>query len=153
MVSLKVVSGASSCPDDHPEEVIYRQSPAISSVCTCMQHEYRDGEGGRHSSDNWLGTRTKVNLGRKYMYKSNNQTCVYYERREDFTYCRYFESIPSMNLTNIGGRKICGLRGGRNFKDAIRPLNEYGDCPEGFEVCSSGMRYGSPSSLSTFWLN
>ena len=29
--------------------------------------------------------------------------------------------IAPAKLSNIKGRKICGKRGGRNFKDAIRP--------------------------------
>ena len=40
-----------------------------------------------------------------------------------------------MKLTNIKGRKICGKRGGRSFKDAIRPNLVDGKCPEGFEPC------------------
>ena len=30
LTSLRVINGTEKCPDDHPEEVIYRQSPAIS---------------------------------------------------------------------------------------------------------------------------
>ena len=78
------------------------------------------------------------------MFKPDERTCTFYEIRNDFENCRFFESIPPINLSNINGRKICGLRGGRNFKDAVRPINEYGDCPDGFQACSSGTEYGSP---------
>ena len=32
-------------------------------------------------------------------------------------------------------KKICGKRGGRNFKEAIRPSLDSGRCPDGFEAC------------------
>ena len=105
-----MVNGASPCPDDHPEEVIYRKSPEISSVCTCRQYEYRYSEGRRYKAD----------IGRQFMF---DRVCEWYERKELFSGCDYFDAVPSMNLSNIGGRKICGLRGGRNFKDTVRPIN------------------------------
>ena len=44
-VSLKVIDGKQDCPNEHPEEVIYRQSPAIKETCTCKQVVYEDGLG------------------------------------------------------------------------------------------------------------
>ena len=32
-------------------------------------------------------------------------------------------------------RKVCGKRGGRNFKEAIRPFLLDGSCPDEFEAC------------------
>ena len=54
-----------------------------------------------------------------------------------------------MKLSNIGGRKICGLRGGRSFREAVRPSLKDGSCPEGFVVCPSGEE-GASSNTSTF---
>ena len=39
--SLKVIDGDSFCPEDHPEEVIYRQTPEIPQLCTCKQYLHR----------------------------------------------------------------------------------------------------------------
>ena len=43
LISLKVVDGKYDCPVDHPEEVLYRQSPAIKETCTCKKVVYDDG--------------------------------------------------------------------------------------------------------------
>ena len=41
-----------------------------------------------------------------------------------------------MAESNIRVRKVCGKRGGRSFKEAIRPFLLDGACPEGFEACN-----------------
>ena len=35
--------------------------------------------------------------------------------------CRGQDSIPQMQLSSLKGRKVCGRRGGRSFKEVVRP--------------------------------
>ena len=45
-------------------------------------------------------------------------------------------SIDAKELTDLGGFKICGLRGGKSFMEMQRPIDMKGNCPEGFQVCN-----------------
>ena len=40
-------------------------------------------------------------------------------------------------MTNLSGVKICGKRGGKPFKEALRPTLIDRACPEGTTPCSS----------------
>ena len=149
LISLKVVDGNEDCPNDHPEEVIYRQSPVISSLCTCKQWVEVDEYGNRGG-----GSLSGYGVQRKLIYKYyTNESCFNYRNGKDIHSCYWYPPTPAINLSNINGRKICGLRGGKNFREAVRPLREDGRCPEGFKACPLGKQYGASSSLSTFWLN
>ena len=64
-----------------------------------------------------------------------DETCINYERNTEFSDCEYYEPIPSIKMSNILGRKVCGNRSSSNFKEAVRPLYEDSRCPDGFEAC------------------
>ena len=53
LVSLKVIDGKQHCPEDHPEEVIYRRSPDIKETCTCKIVVYEDKNGNQSIEKDW----------------------------------------------------------------------------------------------------
>jgi hypothetical protein len=50
--------------------------------------------------------------------------------------CRNVNPIPPQELSDFGGFKICGKRGGDSFLGIQRPLDLNGTCPEGYKTCN-----------------
>lgn len=50
--------------------------------------------------------------------------------------CRNVNPIPPHILSDLGGFKICGKRGGDSFLGIQRSLDLNGTCPEGYKTCN-----------------
>ena len=50
--------------------------------------------------------------------------------------CRDVNPIAPHELSDLGGFKICGKRGGYSFLRIQRPFDLNGTCPEGFKTCN-----------------
>ena len=104
-----MVKGDDVCPPDHPHEVIYDLFMGTRGFCDCIDRDYTY----------FLDRR--CNKGKNGSEKSS--------------LCYGAGGMPPIVQSNIKGIKICGKRGGRNFRNAVRPDFSTGECPEGYKAC------------------
>ena len=50
--------------------------------------------------------------------------------------CDTIEGVDRLEQESIKGKKLCGWRGGKSFKDVIRPDYVTGECKPGYVPCN-----------------
>ena len=107
-VSLTVVDGDVSCRslNENFEAVIYQDFLGIKQICRC-----RD---------------VKANA-------VNEGSCE--DLGLPLSQCDTIEGFDSWEQESIKGKKLCGKRGGKSFKNVIRPDYVTGKCKPGYEPC------------------
>ena len=112
LVSITVTSDE-ECPDGH-EAIFYRPWLGTDIYCICDAKD--------------KGMATRHMLGECTGFFSNAQNGDKYD-------CYHLPPINPVLQTSFEGVRVCGVRGGLAFHEAVRPRPEDGKCPEGTEPC------------------
>ncbi|TNV79722.1 hypothetical protein FGO68_gene2934 [Halteria grandinella] len=114
LIDIQIAEATQACPS-HYEELFTREWPGTEYGCDCM---------GVYS--------TRLEFWQQNSML-NHGSCTYNQTRAG---CKTVYPLDPVLLNNLGGFKICGLRGGSSFIQAQRPIDSKGQCPSGYEACN-----------------
>ena len=121
---------AKKCPRSHPEQVFFKMWPGIFPYCDCQarvlnkKKYYSAYEATQFVTKKfWVNEECPtINCGGKNCWRVAGG-------------CKRKRAAPPVLMNDLGGFRVCGLRGGDPFDQAVR-LDGKGKCQkEGYEPC------------------